>query len=155
LPCPEVNSLLKQYLGDRGKVYSLWQDAVAGKNDFKWFKYPVELAIEAGLVSQGFIDEERPWRLGPFFTEYYGAEFISGGGMYSDQTLLIKAIELAKNMPAYDDDYAGMSYLNQWGRPAFGSESMFAICVTQLRNGIIEVIHAEEFQEWITKVCVE
>jgi hypothetical protein len=30
--------------------------------------------------------------------------------------------------------------------PAFGSESMFAITVTQLRNGIIEVLLCEEFQ---------
>jgi hypothetical protein len=131
--------------GPRGKVYSLWQDAVAGKNDFKWFKYPVEIAIKAGLVSQQFIDEERR-RLGPFFTEYYGAEFISVGGNVFRADLIQRAIELAKKMPAYDDDYA-MSYPKSMGvDPAFGSESMFAICVTQLRNGIIEVIHAEEFQ---------
>lgn len=49
-------------------------------------------------------------------------------------------------MPKPDDEYS-MSYPKSMGvDPAFGSESMFAICVTQLRNGIIEVIHAEEFQ---------
>ena len=29
--------------------------------------------------------------------------------------------------------------------PAFGSDSLFAIVITQKRNGIIEVIHSEEF----------
>jgi len=131
--------------GPRGKVYSLWQDAVNGKNDFKWFKYPVELAIEAGLVSREFIEEEKR-RLGAYFTEYYGAEFISVGGNVFKAEQIEQAIELAKKMPPYDDSYEKVYPKSMGVDPAFGSESMFAICVTQLRNGIIEVIASEEFQ---------
>lgn len=131
--------------GPRGKIYSLWQDAVSGKNDFKWFKYPVELAIKAGLVSREFIEEEKR-RLGAFYTEYYGAEFISVGGNVFRADQIQQAIELAKKMPAYDDTYQRVYPKSMGVDPAFGSESMFAITVTQLRNGIIEVILCEEFQ---------
>lgn len=131
--------------GPRGKVYEIWQNALARKNDFKWFKFPIEMAIDAGLVSQEFIDQER-MRLGVFFPEYYGAEFISVGGNVFRPEHIQRAIELSKALPGYDMSYE-KDYPKSMGvDPAFGSESMFAICVTQLRNGIIEVIHAEEFQ---------
>jgi hypothetical protein len=131
--------------GPKGKVYEIWQNAVSGKNDFKWFKFPIELAIDAGLVSQKFIDSERA-RLGAFFPEYYGAEFISVGGNVFHPGHIQRAMELAKALPGYDISY-GVDYPKSMGvDPAFGSDSMFAIVVTQKRNNLIEVIFAEEFQ---------
>ena len=132
--------------GPRGKVYSLWQDCLAGKNDFKPHKYPIEMAIQAGLVPQEFIDEERR-RLGAFYPEYYGAEFISvGGNVFSDEQIdnAIKAQDqLNTKIP---NQRAQFGFPKSMGiDPAFGSDSMFAICVTQMRNGMIEVIYAEEF----------
>lgn len=130
--------------GPRGKIYSLWQDCIAGKNDFRPHKYPVQLAIDAGLVSYEFIEEEKR-RLGAFFTEYYGAEFISVGGNVFRPEHIQRAIELAKKQPGYDESYQ-RDYPKSMGvDPAFGSESMFAIVVTQMRNGIIELTYAEEF----------
>jgi hypothetical protein len=130
--------------GPRGKIYSLWQDCLANKNDFRPHKYPVQLAIDAGLVSAEFIEEEKR-RLGAFFTEYYGAEFISVGGNVFRPEHIQRAIELAKTQPAYDPSYLQDFPKSMGVDPAFGSESMFAIVVTQMRNGIIEVTYAEEF----------
>jgi len=133
--------------GPRGKVYALWQDCLAGKNDFKPHKYPVEMAIDAGLVSKEFIDEERR-RLGPYYNEYYGAEFISvGGNVFSPQQIedAIKAQREINEKPQLPH-HVMQSFPKSIGiDPAFGSDSMFAICITQMRNGMIEVIYAEEF----------
>lgn len=131
--------------GPRGKVYEIYRNAVAGKNDFKWFKFPIDLAIQHGLVSQTFIDEEKR-RLGAFYPEYYGAEFINVGGNIFRADLIEQAVQLAKNMPAYDNTY-NSDYPKSMGvDPAFGSDSMFSIVVTQMRNGIVEIVYAEEFQ---------
>lgn len=133
--------------GPRGKVYSLWQDCMAGKNDFKPHKYPVELAINAGLVSQEFIDEERR-RLGPYFNEYYGAEFISVGGNVFSPKQIQDAIEAADEIAKKPQLAAHLQHAFPKSigvDPAFGSDSMFAIVVTQMHNGMIEVIYAEEF----------
>lgn len=131
--------------GPRGKIYEIWQNAIAGKNDFNYRKYPVTMAIDAGLVSADFVEEEKR-RLGAFFPEYYSAEFISVGGNVFRPEHIQQSIELWKELPPYDPSYA-MDYPKSMGvDPAFGSDSMFAIVVTQLRNGIIEVVVAEEFQ---------
>lgn len=133
--------------GPKGKVYSLWQDCLAGKNDFKPHKYPVELAIDAGLVSKEFIDEERR-RLGPYFNEYYGAEFISVGGNVFSPKQIQDAMEAAKEIAGKPQLAAHLqqAFPKSIGvDPAFGSDSMFAIVITQMRSGIIEVIYAEEF----------
>jgi hypothetical protein len=145
--------------GPRGKVYSLWQDCLAGKNDFKPHKYPVEMAIQAGLISQEFIDEEKR-RLGPYFNEYYGAEFISvGGNVFSEQQIAdaLEAASVLNQKPL--NQSAIWSFPKSMGiDPAFGSDSMFAIVVTQMRNGIIEVIYAEEFtgmdHEKMCNLCI-
>lgn len=131
--------------GPRGKVYSIWQDAVAGNNDFKYYKYPVELAIRNGLVSQEHIDEERR-RLGPFFPEYYGAEFISVGGNVFLPEHIQRAQELYKSLPAYSNIDIALMPKSMGVDPAFGSDSNFAIVTTMMRpDGIIEVIDVEEF----------
>ena len=134
--------------GPKGKVYSIWNDAINGKNDFKPHKFPIDMAIQAGLVSQEFIDSER-LRLGPYFNEYYGAEFISVGGNVFSPKQITDAIQLSKDInekhPINPD--VQFAFPKSMGiDPAFGSDSMFAICVTQMRNGVIEVIYAEEFQ---------
>lgn len=132
--------------GPKGKVYSIYQDAVNKKNNFKHHKYPIEMAIEAGLVDQEFIDEEAR-RLGPFFPEYYGAEFISVGGNVFRPELVQYAIDLATTPQMQNrEKMMDVPFPRSMGiDPAFGSDSMFAIVITQLRNGIIEVIYAEEF----------
>lgn len=131
--------------GPKGKIYSLWNDAVAQKNDFKYYKYPVEMAIAEGLVSQEFIDEERR-RLGPFFPEYYGAEFISVGGNVFIPEHIERAQQLYKSLPGYTDFDMQTMPKSMGVDPAFGSESSFAICVTMKRpDGIIEVVDVQEF----------
>jgi hypothetical protein len=131
--------------GPNGKIYEIYNNSIHGKNDFKSFKYPVDMAIEAGLVDADFIEEEKR-RLGAFFPEYYSAEFISVGGNVFHPEHIQRAIELYKELPANDPSY-NVDYPKSMGvDPAFGSDSMFAIVVTQLRNNIIEVIFAEEFQ---------
>jgi hypothetical protein len=131
--------------GPKGKVFEIYQNAVAGKNDFKHHKYDIAMAIQAKLVDQHFIDEEHR-RLGAFYPEYYGAEFISVGGNVFRPELVQQAMELAKALPADNSGY-GKDYPKSMGvDPAFGSDSMFSIVVTQMRNNIIEVLYAEEFQ---------
>lgn len=133
--------------GPRGKVYTIYQDAVKGRNNFKHHKYPIEMAIEAGLVSEEFIEEEKR-RLGPFFPEYYGAEFISVGGNVFRPELIQFALDMAETPQMKNfSETINFAFPRSMGiDPAFGSDSMFAIVITQLRNGIIEVIYAEEFQ---------
>ncbi len=134
--------------GPRGKIYSLWQDATAKpkKNSFIAHKYPIEMAIEAGLVSQDHIDEERR-RLGAFFPEYYGAEFISVGGNVFVPEHVDRATKLFTELPAYPG-FDIISLPKSMGvDPAFGSDSTFAICVTMKRpDGIVEVVDVQEFQ---------
>lgn len=133
--------------GPQGRVYQIWQDAQAKKNDFTWFRLPVDLAINAGLINQKFIDSEKK-RLGPFFPQYYGAEFITVGGNIYKAELIDASVKLARDLleePQLEKQQAFNLPKSMGVDPAFGSDSLFAIVITQKRNGIIEVIHSEEF----------
>ena len=66
-------------LSTMGRVYEIYINAKKNVNGFKWFKFPVEVAIKAEIVSQEQIDGERE-RLGAFFPLFYGAEFLAVGG---------------------------------------------------------------------------
>lgn len=113
-------------LSTMGRVYDIYINAKKNINGFKWFKFPVEVAIHAEIVSQEQIDGERE-RLGAFFPLFYGAEFLAVGGNVftpaqiqlaqdnADRCAKILYMERLKSMPKS----MGID-------PAFSSTSKFA-----------------------------
>lgn len=113
-------------LSTMGRVYEIYINAKKNINGFKWFKFPVEVAINAEIVSQEQIDGERE-RLGAFFPLFYGAEFLAVGGNVftpeqihlaeanADKCSKILYMERLKSMPKA----MGVD-------PAFSSTSKFA-----------------------------
>jgi hypothetical protein len=113
-------------LSTMGRVYEIYINAKKNINGFKWFKFPVEVAIKAEIVSQEQINGERE-RLGAFFPLFYGAEFLAVGGNVftpeqihlaetnADKCSKILYMERLKSMPKA----MGVD-------PAFSSTSKFA-----------------------------
>lgn len=133
--------------GPEGKIYEIYQQALAAGNDgidtFKVYKYPASLAVEAGIISQEFLDKEKV-RLGPLFPRYYGAEFISGGGnvfKLEDIDEISKLQYLPYSGGENVHSYMGID-------PAFGTDpngSKYAVSVTALIDGIVHVLYSEEY----------
>jgi len=68
--------------GQRGKVWDIYKQSELTGNDiyeaakFKVRKIPADMAVDAGLIDQRFLEEEQV-RLGPLYPMFYECEFIN------------------------------------------------------------------------------
>ena len=131
-------------LSTTGRVYEIYVNAQKNVNGFRWFKFPVEVAINAGIVSQEQINGERE-RLGAFFPLFYGAEFLAVGGNVFSPNHIRKAQEnaaLAKKI-LYLERLKTMPK-SMGIDPAFSASSKFAYCITVHNPPYIQVIKNKE-----------
>lgn len=135
-----------------GIIYDLWNKAIKGENQFKWHKINCYDAIKEGIMTEEFIlDEKR--NHGADFSMFYEGEFVARTGnifipeqvenikyVYEDLLNFKKSVisnpDLSRRFQP-TDIVMGVD-------PGF-STSKFAITITQLVNGIIEVIYHKEY----------
>lgn len=63
--------------GQRGYFYQIYTDAVAGKNNFKWWAIPYTMGVQAGLITDEFIEEARRSMSPALFAQEFECEFIT------------------------------------------------------------------------------
>lgn len=126
-----------------GKIYDMWRQYRSqpwSKGDFKVFEITSDDGIKAGIMTPEFIESERK-RLGTSFPRYYGAQFLGGGGNMFPLDKVEACISDKYNPNAYIRAPMALSI-----DPAFSaSGSRFAILITRLVDGKIQVIYSEEF----------
>lgn len=74
--------------GRRGYFFKIFTDAVAGKNNFKWWMVPYTQGIEAGLITQEFIDEARLAMSPAMFSQEFECEFNADGNAAIEGSLI-------------------------------------------------------------------
>ena len=135
------NSVYKIYMQSRLKS----SDLDAPESQFKIFQVPAREAVQAGLITQEFLEAEKQ-RLGPLYPRYYEAEFIAGGGnVFNIEAIDWSIQEGQKYGYAVRPDVFTSTSLGI--DPAFGS-SKFAMVVTQFvgDGNKVRILHAMEYE---------
>lgn len=112
---------------------------------FKVYIVKAQQAVNAGLITKEFLDAEKD-RLGPLYSQFYEAEFLSIGGNVFPNEDIDTALELGekyKHLPINP-------YVLHMGGVDFGfSSSMTAIYVLELdtENDIVRVVKGFEYDK--------
>jgi hypothetical protein len=133
--------------GPRGLVYDLWlQNRIATEPDKSFFKvreYPVLFGVQAGLITEEFLEGEKS-RLGLEYPKYYECSFLATGGNVFSLAELDQCISYAEYDPEDPQFLHNLNYPKSMGvDPGYGT-SKGAYVIAQLRNGVIEILKAEE-----------
>jgi hypothetical protein len=133
--------------GPRGLVYDLWlQNRTATEPEKSFFKvreYPVLFGVQAGLITEEFLEGEKS-RLGLEYPKYYECSFLATGGNVFNLAEIDQCISDAKYDPEDTQFLHNLSYPKSMGvDPGYGT-SKAAYVIAQLRNGVIEILKAEE-----------
>ncbi len=78
--------------GPSGKIYDIYEHSKLKKGsgipeaEFAVREYPASLAVEAGLITQDFLDAERE-RLGPAYDMYYACDFYNSANTWYSKDL--------------------------------------------------------------------
>lgn len=133
--------------GPTGLVYDTWlRNRTQGSTDFKVREYPVHMAVEAGLITEEFLEGERQ-RHGIDFDRLYNCSFAATSGNVFD----LREIEFCTLSSDYNPNDS--TFLRNRNFPkAMGIDpgyrtSKAGIVVAQFRNGVIEIILSKEMQE--------
>jgi hypothetical protein len=141
--------------GPRGKVFEIYQqslleDKIHPEQDapqqeegrFKIFHVTAQDAVQAGLITQQFLNEEKS-RLGALYPQYYESQFIAVSGNLYHQASVDKAVSLpyeVNNFRAITEKYiiADQGYVT----------SKFAIVIAEFIPATkrIQVLLAEEIE---------
>jgi hypothetical protein len=129
-----------------GAIYDIYQksllktDRDKPEGQFKVITVKASQAVDAGVISEEILEEERQ-RLGSQFGMYYEAEFTAGGG-----DIFTPAHVDAISSEEYDiESLGGFNIMGV--DPAFGSSSKFGIAIVNWNgDGIIRVVFADEFE---------
>jgi hypothetical protein len=133
--------------GPKGLVYDTWlRNRTQGSTDFKVREYPVAVAVEAGLITDEFLQGERQ-RHGVDFDRLYNCSFAATEGNIFDLT----EVEFCVSSADYNIEDPEFMYNRNYPK-AMGVDpgyrtSKAGIVVAQMRNGVIEIILAKELQE--------
>ena len=138
--------------GPRGLVYDLWlQNRTArtttttelDRSFFKVREYPVLFGVQAGLITEDFLEGEKS-RLGLEYPKYYECSFLATGGNVFNLAEIDQCISTADYNPEDPQFLHNLNYPKAMGvDPGYGT-SKGAYVIAQLRNGIIEILKAEE-----------
>jgi hypothetical protein len=130
-----------------GPIYELWLRSKQEADNQFWIReYPTSRAVDFGIVSQEFLDAERT-RHGSLYSKFYDAQFVASGG----NVFRLEDIQAAELMGLQYDPEDAMFLEMFYPKclsvdPGFGS-SKFAILLSQLRNGKIEILLADEYNQ--------
>lgn len=143
--------------GPTGKIYDIWQKA-HDKTDLENPEgqfHPIQLdyraAVAANVISEDMIKEYKQ-QFGSEFARYFEAQWIAGGGNVFDPKDIERAELLGKKVDYHN--FVGDAGKVMGIDPGFGS-SKFGIVVSQLNNGMAEVIYAREFQNSTPSLMIE
>lgn len=115
------------------------------KQKWKIFIVKAEQAVNAGLIAQEFLDDEKI-RLGPLYPMFYEAEFLSVGGNVFPPEAIDKALELGERFK----DNPVSPYKLHLGGVDFGfSSSLTTIYVGEIdeENNVIRIMIGEEYDK--------
>jgi hypothetical protein len=123
--------------GPQGRFYELYEQFKDNEEkNFQVFLVTIYDAKKEGLVTQEFIDKAK-LELGVLFPQTYEGSFMAAhGGIFLPTEIQAVTSRIEHGYNSACTTSIGVD-------PAFGS-SKFAICVLQLEDGIIKVIHTEE-----------
>jgi hypothetical protein len=133
--------------GPVGLVYDTWlRNRTQGSTDFKVREYPVLLAVEAGLISEDFLEAEKQ-RHGIDFDRLYNCSFAATAG----NVFNLQEVEYCVSSSNYDPNdpafLRNRNYPKAMGIDPGYRTSKAGIVVGQFRNGVIEIIVSKELQE--------
>lgn len=140
--------------GPQGKIYELYEQIMADMKEgiepeYILQKVTADEAVAAGIMTQKFLDRQRK-KLGPMFAQYYSGEFVSGGGnVFTDGEMneiqrLGKTMTNQQRFKFANNEFA--RYPKSMGvDPGYGHRN-FAIVITQLVEGVVQVIFAKKYE---------
>jgi hypothetical protein len=136
--------------GPRGLVYDLWLQnrtattkAEPDRSFFKVREYPVLFGVQAGLITEEFLEGEKS-RLGLEYPKYYECSFLATGGNVFNLAEIDQCISAANYDPEDPQILHNLTNPKSMGvDPGYGT-SKGAYVIVQLRNGVIEILKAEE-----------
>ena len=130
--------------GPSGLVYDAWlRNRTQQSSDFKVREYPVLLAVEAGLITEEFLEGEKT-RHGLDFDRLYNCSFAATGG----NVFNLQEIELCVSSANYDPEDPAFIHNRNYPKsigvdPGYRT-SKAGIVLVQMRNGELEVIRSLE-----------
>jgi hypothetical protein len=134
--------------GTHGKIYEIYQQSKlhtkSPEGQFWTTTIPAREAVQAGLISQEFLDGERV-RLGHMYPAYYEAEFLVGFGNLFIGEIIDEAEKLGsihKFEPDQIDPYTPKALGIDYG---MGSSSTAFVLLENLNDSVIRVLVAEQF----------
>lgn len=131
-----------------GKVYEIYEKYYLNKEKSDLFDITivkVSEAVKAGLITSDFLKAEKE-RLGPLYSQFYEAEFLSIGGNlfpYEDIDYAIELGEKYKHLPINP-------YCLHIGGVDFGfSSSVTSLCIGEVdpENQIVRIIIAKDYDK--------
>jgi hypothetical protein len=145
--------------GPQGEIYDIWLKHHAhGSKDFQVKDYPIGYAIQAGVVTKEFIDEERE-RQGLDFARLYECSFAATGGNVFN---LYDVDRCTVNSEVYDpwnsEFIHNINYPKSMGIDIGHRVSQAGIVILQMRNGYIEVLDAMQAKEpnsWVVNYAYD
>lgn len=145
--------------GPRGEVYDIWlRNKAHGSKDFQVKEYPIGYAIEAGVVSKEFIEEERE-RQGLDFARLYECSFAATGGNVFNTYDVDRCTVKTEVYDPWDVDFIhNINYPKSMGVDIGHRVSQAGIVILQMRNGYIEVLDATQVKEpnaWVVNYAYD
>jgi hypothetical protein len=130
--------------GPQGLVYDTWlRNRTQQGTDFKVREYPVLLAVEAGLITEEFLEKEKQ-RHGPDYDRLYNCSFAATGG----NVFNLQEVDFCISSANYEPDDVtfihNRNYPKSMGVDPGYRTSKAGVILTQMRNGEIEIIASEE-----------
>jgi len=136
--------------GPRGRIFEIYQQAINSSStsqqqsttiegQFKVFHVTAQDAVNEGLITKEFLQEER-YRLGALYAQYYESQFISVSGNLFSQALIDKIIQPLTNVRPNTEKYCAVDLGY--------SSSRFAIVLGEWEPKLkkIRILLAEEIQ---------
>ena len=139
-----------------GRVYEIYEKYYVNKEHSDLFDITIvkaEEAVKAGLITADFLKAERE-RLGPLYSQFYEAEFLSVGGNlfpYEDIDFAIEQGEKYSKLPINP-------YCLHIGGVDFGfSSSVTALYVGEVdtENQIVRIVYGKEFDKLSPSVIAD
>jgi hypothetical protein len=140
--------------GPRGRIFEIYQQALTHQQciegQFKIFHVTAQDAVNEGLITQEFLQEER-FRLGALYPQYYEAEFISVSGNLFAQSAIDKIVQPLTDVRPITEKYIAIDLGY--------STSKFAIIVAewepklkQIRILLAEEIQSPQYEEMLERI---
>lgn len=130
--------------GPTGEVYNIWlRNKTQQGTDFAVREYPVIMAVQADVIQEDFLEQERR-RLGPDYARLYECSFAATGGNLFFLADIDDAVNSADYEPTDPEFIHNLAYPKAMGVDPGYRTSKAGIVVLQMRNGVIEVLDATQ-----------